>query len=172
VLALLLAGSLFGLSACSDSEETSGFMSMVDPNEQVPAPSSENIADSLRENVDYGTLLTLIEDADLVLELQGDNMGLGWTLFAPSDDAFSTDQFESLSREQQIALVRQHLYSGRVMSADLLPGPLVMSNGATVAVTQNSDGTIAVGGATIIARDRVVSNGVIHYVDAPVMSFP
>ncbi len=63
-------------------------------------------------------------------------------------------------------LVRNHLYSGRLTSTELTPGVLSMSEGS-VEVVQGQGGVLTtVGGATIVARDRVMNNGVIHFVDS------
>ncbi len=165
----VLIGPLCLVSACSsDSSDGNVMTPEVDPNTEVPDPISDSIADTLRENMDYGTLLNLIEDADLAEALQDDNAGLGWTLFAPSDESFN-DVLESLSSEQTKSLVRNHLYSGRIASNELVPGTLVMTEG-TVAVVANGDGTVTVGGARIVARDRIFSNGIIHFVDAVLQS--
>lgn len=164
-VAVFFIGVVLALTACSDSDSGDNsetpFVATVDPNDVVPAPSSENMSDFLRQNMDYGTILRLLEEADLVGDLQGDNMGMGWTLFAPRDDAFG----ESMSPEQEIALIKLHIYSGTLAYADLAPGNLVMTQGS-VEVVQKEDGTPSVGGATIEARDRVVANGVIHFVDS------
>lgn len=166
VLAVILAGTVFGLSACSGSDSNTPFVPAVDPNDVVPAASSESLSDFLIQNMEYGTVIRLIEEADLAAELQGDNMGMGWTLFAPRDD-----EFESMTAEQNVSLIKLHLYSGTLQYADLVPGPLAMTEGS-VEVVQSADGTLSVGGATIVARDRVVANGVIHFVDSVLTPLP
>lgn len=170
-LAVLMAGSVLFVSACSDDGSNGDSLPpAVDPNLEVPDLNPENIANALRDNVDYGTLLNLIEDADLAEALQNDNGGVGWTLFAPRDEAFANEAFESLSGAQMNLLVRNHLYSGRLASDELLQAsPLEMTEG-TVDVGENADGSITVGGARIVARDRNFDNGIIHFVDAVLQS--
>ena len=129
------------------------------------------MADFLRENMDYGTVLRLIEDADLVNDLQGDNMGMGWTLFAPSDERFVNEAFETMTQEQKVTLIKLHLYSGTLEYSELIPGPLNMIEGS-VDVVSNQNGMPTVGGSTIVARDRVVANGVIHFVNAVLTPLP
>ncbi|MFK7996260.1 MAG: fasciclin domain-containing protein [Granulosicoccus sp.] len=164
LLAAFVVFSVLGLSACSGGDEATTFVPFVDPNDVVPPPSPDNMSVFLRENMDYGTLLRLIEDADLADALQGDNAGVGWTLFAATDGAFGDEEFELMSAEQKIDLVKLHLYSGRLAFSDLMPGMLPMTMGS-IAIQQNDDGTLSVGGARVVARDRVVSNGVIHFVN-------
>ena len=184
----LIACSICLLSACSgsdngtndvvtDSSETSSsttddgadigddFVPVVDPNDVVPPPSEDTIAGTLLVRSDYSTLLMLIEEADLADALNGDNSGNGWTLFAFTDIAYANAGLLSLTDEQNDALVRGHLHPGRLPFSDIQPGVLTMTQGS-VEVTQNADGTILIGGATVVARDRVFSNGIIHFVDS------
>lgn len=187
-VAVFLAASTIFLSACSDSgggsagmqaepasAESSGtgaendnkvFADAVDPNEAIPAASAESIADALLENPAYGTLLGLIQKADLASDLTQDNGGIGWTVFAPSDTAFGNHaSFESLTALEKNELVKNHVYSGRLTTADLVPGNLSMTAGS-VAVEQANDGKLTVGGARIVAGNREFSNGFVHFIDA------
>lgn len=173
VLSLLLATSVLGISACSSGGDSGGAapsadpndndIVVVDPNEAVPEASEDSIADGLLRRTDYQTLLRFIQENDLTEALQGDNNGVGWTLFAPDDSALESAGQDSLSAEQSGALVGLHLHSGQLNVADLIPGELQMTQGS-VEVVQNPDGSVTVGGATIVAGDRVMSNGVIHFV--------
>ena len=169
VLSVLLAASVLGISACSDSDNSSTDLSTVNPNdavnpnENIPPPTDDTIADNLLRRTDYQTLLRLIEESDLVDALRADNNGMGWTLFAPSDTAFENEAFESLTAEQSDFLVRNHLHSGQLSTSELMAGELQMTAGS-VEIVRNPDGGITVGGATIVAGDRVMNNGVIHFV--------
>jgi uncharacterized surface protein with fasciclin (FAS1) repeats len=144
---------------------------ITDPNDNIPPPTTTDIASLLLEQSDYSTLLTLIEQAGVTELLQQDNGGLGWTLFAPSDAAFERweqDAFE-LSMEDATQLVRLHLYNGQLTTADMVAGELVMSGGSSVDIVLDAETGLSVGGAKIVGRDRVVGNGVIHYVDMPLV---
>ena len=164
-LGLLLAVSVLGISTCSDSGGSGTTVPVVDPNDAIPPASEDSIAENLLNRPDYQNLLRLIEESDLTETLQGDNSGMGWTLFAPSDTAFENAGLQSLSVEQASALVRNHLFSGQLSVADIPPGELQMTLGR-VEVVLNQDGSVTVGGAIIVAGDRVMSNGVIHFVSA------
>lgn len=166
----LMSTSICVITACSDSNSTSDsdnndFVPVLDPNDSVPPASDQSIARTLLERRENGTLLMLIEQAELTTALEGDNNGEGWTLFAFSDNAFQNEEFMTFTDEQGSALVRGHLYSGRLFFSDIQPGVLPMSQGS-VEVSENEDGTISIGGATVIARDREFSNGIIHFVDS------
>ncbi len=136
----------------------------ADPNTNIPPPTSEDIATTLLRRSDYSTLLLLIEQAGLTESLQGDNDGQGWTLFAPSDTAFENVDLSVLDATASMELVQQHLYSGTLGTEDMLDGPLMMSLGEVQVL--RSDSGLTVGGATIVGRDRVVGNGIIHFVNA------
>lgn len=142
----------------------------VDPNDAVPPPTTDSISVTLLERSDYSILLDLIERAGLAELLIENNDGAGWTLFAPSDSAFergSEDVFE-LDSVGASDLINLHLYSGTVTSAELPDGPLEMVEG-TVQIERTAAG-VTVGGATIVGRDRIVGNGIIHFVSAPLVA--
>jgi uncharacterized surface protein with fasciclin (FAS1) repeats len=141
-----------------------------DPGDNVPAPVDETIARALLEFPDYQILLTLIEQVDLTLALDGDNDGQGWTLFAFSDIAYENENLMTVTDELTEALVKRHIFSGRLMFSDIIPGMLGMTQGI-VDVVQNDDGSITIGGARVVARDRVFSNGIIHFVDSVLDEF-
>jgi len=184
----LFVSSTLALSSCSDSDNpvsvpasggpvgepgggTDSVEPIADPNDVVPPPSTDSMADFLLLNDDYGTLLRLIEDADLTQALQGDNSGMGWTLFAPPDSAFVNDEFESMTPGQRVSFIKLHLYSGTLPYFELMPGALPMTEGS-VEVVIDQDGKVSVGGSTIVARDRGVSNGIIHFVSSSLVSLP
>jgi len=169
LLKLLLAMSLFSIAACSDNDNTANSVSVVDPNDAIPEASLDSIADNLLNRTDYQTLLRLIELSDLTEPLQGDNNGSFWTLFAPSDAAFEAADLQSLSAEQSAELVGNHLHSGQLSVSELMPGSLQMTVGS-VEVVMGDNGSITVGGSTIVAGDRVMSNGVIHFVSTVLMA--
>ena len=196
ILGLLVAASISTITACSDSDSSAAidgdnvnidddaitddnantddgnnnFVPVVDPNDVVPEPSEESIINSLLDNVDFGTLLGLVLQADLADTLDNNNGGNGWTLFAFSDNASGADEVFGLTGDEANALVGGHLFSGRLLLEDIQPGGLTMTRGS-VNVTVNDDGTISVGGARIVARDREFSNGVIHFVDSVLETF-
>lgn len=139
---------------------------ITDPNENIPPPNTSDIASLLLEQSDYSTLLLLIEQAGMTELLQQDNGSLGWTLFAPSDEAFERGELDVFELDMAGAtrLVQRHLYSGRLTTAEMVEGELAMSGGS-VDIVRDAETGLSVGGATIVGRDRQVGNGIIHYVD-------
>lgn len=169
---LLIGFALLQVASCSSGgsdPQPSNDAPVVDPNESIPLPTSDDIATTLLMRSDYQTLLRLVELAGLTEVLQTDNDGAGWTLFAPSDVAFAAENDASLfTSEDSAELVQLHLFSGRISSADLQAGTLDMSRGSVD--VQISEAGFMVGDATIVGRDRVVGNGIIHFVDSVLLS--
>lgn len=145
---------------------------ITDPNENIPAPTTVDISTSLLTQPDYSILLNLIERAGMAELLQEDNGGLGWTLFAVPDSAFESSEEDvfGLDMDGAMLLVQRHLYPGTLGTADMQEGELFMSAGSVDIVIDAETGLRTVGGAIIVGRDRVVGNGIIHYVDRPLVS--
>ncbi len=139
---------------------------ITDPNDNIPPPTTADIASLLLEQSDFSTLLLLIEQAGMTELLQQDNEGLGWTLFAPSDEAFARGELDvfQLDMEGATRMVQRHLYPGRLTTAEMVEGELAMSAGS-VDIVRDAETGLSVGGATIVGRDRQAGNGIIHYVD-------
>lgn len=173
---LLMLGCLAGCSSDSPDDRLnlpandSGNVavpvgSAEDPNASIPPASDLDIAATLLDRSDYSTLLRLIEQLGLTELLQTDNSGLGWTLFAPSDEAFNQlAQLQAMDQDALDELIGLHLYPATVTTENLPDGLLIMTKGQINVV--RDDNGITVGQARIVGRDRLVSNGVIHYVDA------
>ncbi|MFK7852601.1 MAG: fasciclin domain-containing protein [Granulosicoccus sp.] len=169
---VLLVVSCLQLAACSSSSTglpPDNDAPFIDPNDNIPPPTTEDIANTLLERSDYSTLLLLVERAGLTELLQNDNDGNGWTLFAPSDIAFSVgEDISTLTSEQSRELVELHLFPGTLSTSGMQQGVLNMSSGAVD--LEFTDTGIVVGGARIVGRDRVVGNGIIHFVDSVLVS--
>jgi transforming growth factor-beta-induced protein len=119
----------------------------------------------------FGTLVELVDAAGLTATLQTDNGGDGWTVFAPTDDAFAdlptTPEGDLLSD-----ILTYHVVSGTVMSTDLSDGQEVTTVNEdllTVNIDEETDQvtlTDATGSTFVVGPvDVEASNGVIHVVD-------
>jgi uncharacterized surface protein with fasciclin (FAS1) repeats len=112
------------------------------------------------------TLVTAVVAADLAGALSGPGP---FTVFAPIDDAFAALPAGALDDllDDQAALTDVLTY--HVVGAEVFAGDLV--DDSSVGTLQGSNVTIDltggafVNGATIIATDIVVSNGVVHLID-------
>ena len=109
-----------------------------------------------------------LELADLIDSIAS---GGPFTVFAPGDVAFVALQQEVraglLADRTMLADVLQfHVVPGQLMAADLTTGLVQPTlQGSTVEVSTTADGTLTIGGATIIESDLIATNGVIHIID-------
>ncbi|ASJ76591.1 fasciclin domain-containing protein [Granulosicoccus antarcticus] len=144
---------------------------VTDPNENIPAPTTDDISTFLLRQTNYSIMLNLIEQAGMTELLQEDNGGLGWTLFIAPNASFEQgeeDVFE-LDMNGAMELVQRHLYPGTLTTEQMQEGDLVMSSGS-VSIVRDATTGLSVGGATIVGRDRVVGNGIIQFIDKPLVS--
>ena len=136
-------------------------------------------------NESFSTLVTALKAADLVAALQSEGP---FTVFAPTNDAFSKIDSETLSSLLESAnkdalsnILTYHVVSGQLKAADVLKalndggGKVVVKalNNQSLTVMQK-DGKIWLmdskgNYSEIIATDVMGSNGVIHVIDTVVM---
>ena len=97
----------------------------------------------------------------------------GITLFIPTDAAFEALMMalgvtadELYTREDLLPVLMNHATSERLRAADLADGMMLTTLGSGSLTVGVSDGVVTVGGATITLADVLVTNGVIHVVDA------
>jgi uncharacterized surface protein with fasciclin (FAS1) repeats len=99
----------------------------------------------------------------------------GVTVLAPNDDAFAELGEEELDAiledpEALAAFVSDHLAVGASTTETLVAGD-GFTNASAEMLTVDVDGeTITVGGATIVEGDLTADNGVVHVLDAVVVS--
>lgn len=133
----------------------------------LPAGYREaNVIDKANELGTFTTLVDAVESAGLTstLKYTGD-----YTVFAPTDDAFSklpTGLLASLTTEQLTTILTYHVIGAEVFSADLdsAQAPLALS-GEALFVTKDGMDVSVNGSASVITADVDVSNGVIHAID-------
>ncbi|MFL2962412.1 MAG: fasciclin domain-containing protein [Candidatus Poseidoniaceae archaeon] len=120
----------------------------------------------------HTSLVAAVVQAGLLETLQSEGP---FTVFAPTDDAFSAagidlTEFESEEGLATLAdILLYHVASGAVTSDMLSDGMTVtMVNQDDVAFTVNSDG-VMVNDATVSLADVSASNGVIHVIDKVLM---
>ena len=143
------------------------------------------IVDVAVGNESFSTLVTALKAADLVAALQSEGP---FTVFAPTNDAFSKIDSETLSSLLESAnkdalsnILTYHVVSGQLKAADVLKalndggGKVVVKalNNQSLTVMQK-DGKIWLmdskgNYSEIIATDVMGSNGVIHVIDTVVM---
>jgi uncharacterized surface protein with fasciclin (FAS1) repeats len=119
------------------------------------------------------TLETAVKEADLVGALSGDGP---FTVFAPADDAFGAlpegtvaGLLEDENLDQLKGILTYHVVPGKLMAADLSDGQVLETlSGKPLRVTIK-DGTVMVGGATVVTPNVAASNGVAHVIDSVLM---
>ena len=120
----------------------------------------------------HTALVAALTKANLVTTLQGEGP---FTVFAPTDQAFTDAgiDLDSFTTDEEIAalanILTYHVYSGAVNAADVTDGLTVTMLNDDDASFTVMDGTVMVGGATVILADVMASNGVIHVIDKVLM---
>ncbi|WKN40731.1 fasciclin domain-containing protein [Tunicatimonas pelagia] len=127
----------------------------------------ETVVGVASSSTDFSILVQALTQANLVTTLQGDGP---FTVFAPTNAAFEAltadlgiTTNDLLARDDLADILQYHVVSGRVLSTDLQPGPVVTLEGSNAFIT--TDGGAQVNGATIDPADLVAGNGVVHVVD-------
>ncbi len=131
---------------------------------------SNTVVDVIETSEDHMTLATAIDLADLRMTLMGEGP---FTVFAPTDDAFSAlpeGLLNDLLADPSGALTEillYHVVGDSVVSGDLSDGQIVQTllERKDVEVTINAEG-VFINDAKVIFADLIASNGVVHVIDA------
>ena len=117
----------------------------------------------------FKTLKTALEATNLFATLRGKTPQ---TVFAPTDAAFNklgTDVVQALlkSPENLKDILLYHVISGYAANSTLIInlGTLKMANEKTTQIT-HTDGVLRINDSTIIEKDIVTQNGIIHVIDS------
>ena len=117
----------------------------------------------------FETLVALVAQANLVATLRSDNGGDGFTVFAPTDDAFGA--LASVpSGQDLIDVLTYHVVGATVGSGALTDGQIVTTvegstftvniTGSSVSITDGSGNTV-----NVVLTDVPAANGVVHVID-------
>jgi uncharacterized surface protein with fasciclin (FAS1) repeats len=118
----------------------------------------------------FATLVSLVEQQGLTGTLRTDNMGDGFTVFAPTEDAFAA--LETVPEGDALTdVLLYHVVGATVGSGDLSDGQVVETLLEDATFTVNIDGGVTItdgAGNTVnvTVTDVMAANGVIHVVDA------
>lgn len=147
-IALLL---VFTIQACSDDDGLTN-----------PPDETGNIVEVASSDDDYSSLVSALQDAELVSALEGDGP---FTVFAPTNIAFQGVDLSGLSQEQLQEILQYHVIPADIRSGDLAAEQSVDAlAGGQLFVTV--DGQVMVNGvATVTSADIEASNGTIHAID-------
>lgn len=125
------------------------------------------IVDVLNDSEGTAILMEALQAADLLSALQGSEP---LTLLAPTDQAFNglpegllAKLLLPKNKEALIQVLKYHLLSGSVLTADFTGAGLTTREGETIAVTTSPQ--ILVDGAAIRIADIAATNGVVHIIE-------
>ncbi|MDX1646560.1 MAG: fasciclin domain-containing protein [Longimicrobiales bacterium] len=125
----------------------------------------------------FATLVDLVDTQGLTETLRGDNMGDGYTVFAPTDDAFAALSTVP-SGEALTNTLLYHVVPATVESSALTNGQVVSTAYAghdfTVNITMDGVTITDESGNTVnvVITDVPAANGVIHAIDAVLIPTP
>jgi uncharacterized surface protein with fasciclin (FAS1) repeats len=132
--------------------------------------SAADIVDTAVSAGQFKTLVTALQEADLVDTLKGDGP---FTVFAPTDAAFAklpAGALDALLKDKSklSAVLTYHVVPGKVMAAQVKPGDVKTVQGQSLHVSTNG-GSVMVDNAKVTKADINASNGVIHVIDAVIL---
>ena len=135
--------------------------------------STHDIVDTAVAAGSFKTLVAAVTAAGLVETLKGAGP---FTVFAPSDDAFSklpAGTVESLvkpeNKDQLTKILTLHVLSGKVMAADVTGQTMSPKSVGGEALDVDGTNGVTVSGAKVTKADIECSNGVIHVIDSVIL---
>ncbi len=146
----------------------------------IPEDSAqESIVDIVAEDPRFSTLAELLQQTGLTNALSEDGP---FTVFAPTNAAFEElfaaldSQQISISQEQLTGLLLYHVVEGKILAEDLAPEQTVptLASPTLDIFKRDSDITVEASFSTaeVVEADILASNGVIHAIDAVLLSIP
>ncbi|MDX1645768.1 MAG: fasciclin domain-containing protein, partial [Longimicrobiales bacterium] len=124
----------------------------------------------------FSTLVGLVEQQGLTETLRGDNAGDGYTVFAPTNDAFAA--LSSVpSGDDLTNTLLYHVVPATVAAGDLTDGQVVSTAFSGHDFTVDIDGSVTItdeSGNTVnvTVTDVAAANGLIHVIDAVLIPAP
>jgi uncharacterized surface protein with fasciclin (FAS1) repeats len=132
----------------------------------------KTMMDTIRELGRFKTLWKAIRSADLLMVLNGSGP---FTLFAPTDEAFAhlyADILDVLFRDKikLSDVLMDHVVPESITIEEALNRNTIQTAGGRTLKLSQKENLIQVDQANILAKDIVCSNGIIHVVDAVLIS--
>lgn len=154
----------------TDVKASNGVIHVIDT---VMLPESKDIVGVAAEAGSFGTLIAAAKAAGLVPALTGEGP---LTVFAPTDEAFAAlapGTVESLlmpeNREKLRSILLTHVVEGRVYSDQAAKLSEAKTAQGGMITIKPWNGTLKVGGASVVSADIEASNGVIHVIDRVIL---
>jgi len=151
----------------ADVEATNGIIHLIN---QVLIPEVDLVDTGVLN--EFYTLIDLVRSAGLESTLRGDNGGAGYTVFAPTEEAFAA--LSSVPTGQDLVdVLTYHVVGATVESGNLSDGQVVTTVDGSRTFTVNIDsvsGAVSItdgSGATVnvVATDVTATNGIVHVID-------
>lgn len=174
ITSILGASSLFAVPALANNHTDSNSMeSSTQMEESMSQSANGSIVDVASSSGSFNTLTQAIQAAGLSDKLS--ESGAGYTVFAPTDEAFNQlpdGALEYLLQPENKEVLQQvlsyHVLPQPVTSSEITSGE-VASLGGGLSVEANED-KIIVNNASVIEPNIEASNGVIHGVNRVLLS--
>ena len=131
----------------------------------VDVQPDPNIAELASSESDLSTLVSALQQAGLVDDLEGDGP---FTVFAPVNSAFQNIDADELTGNSDLleAVLTYHVVAGQEITAgDIQDGQTVETLEGGELTFSVSNGAVSVNGANVTTADLQASNGVVHLVD-------
>ncbi|MFP2995893.1 fasciclin domain-containing protein [Spongiivirga sp. MCCC 1A20706] len=148
----------------TDIMASNGVIHVIDgvliPPSLQPLPTIVEIAAG---NPDFSTLVSAVQQAGLVDALNAEGP---FTVFAPTNTAFA--QLDAIPEGDALAQVLlYHVIDGKITSDDIPQGETLVTTkqGEQVSVVRNGDMITLNETISVIVKDIMASNGVIHVID-------
>ncbi len=139
----------------------------------ISVAKAADIVDTAIAAGSFKTLVTAVKAAGLVETLKGKGP---FTVFAPTDEAFAklpAGTVENLlkpeNKNQLVAILTYHVFSGKVMSKDLAGKKTMAKSVEGGEISVDATDGVKVDNAKVVTADIEASNGIIHVIDAVIM---
>ncbi len=149
----------------ADLQGTNGVVHSIDAVVVV----NETVADIAIDSPDHTTLVAAVIEARLLPALTNPFASL--TVFAPTDDAFTTfltgagiSAADLLASPDLVNILLYHVLGSEEAAADLVAGPVTTLSGGAVTVDLTMG--VMINDATVTGADNFAGNGVVHVIDA------
>lgn len=165
----------------TDIKTDNGIIHVIDavltPKTVSETPPTNNIVETAQQAGDFSTLLAALDAAGLTSALA--DTSKEFTVFAPTDAAFEaigSGFLNSLLANPTVLadVLKQHVLVGSVdsvtaMSLNGQSAETLLGNTLPIAINADTN-MLSFGGANIIVKDIMTSNGVIHVIDSVIVS--
>jgi transforming growth factor-beta-induced protein len=147
------------------------FQACGDDENPTSPEETGNIVEVAQSDDNFSTLVSALSDAGLVATLEADGP---FTVFAPTNDAFSTlpdGLLSGLTTDQLRTVLSYHVISGaEIQSGDLQPPQAAETAAGSELYITSANGSVTINDkATVVTADIEASNGVIHAIDQVIL---